>query len=75
MKKLDKYSSCSIPFVLSGVLTGSLILLKLTGVIGWSWLWVFSPVLVQYSMLLAYIVIVSTVYTFHVLYKGKKKEW
>ena len=41
MSKKDNGSSGGIGF--TGLLTIAFIVLKLTGVIGWSWLWVLSP--------------------------------
>lgn len=42
MKEEKKYSSTGVGFC--GILTIVFIVLKLTGVIDWTWLWVLSPI-------------------------------
>lgn len=42
----------------AGLLTIAFIVLKLTGVISWSWVWVLSPLWIGFALLLAIIVII-----------------
>lgn len=42
MRNYNSSSSGGIGFI--GLLTIAFIVLKLTGIIKWSWLWVFSPI-------------------------------
>lgn len=66
---------------LSGVLTIIFVVLKLVGVIDWSWWWVFSPTLISFG--LALLIIIG--FTIYVAYdnkkygftskKGKKDKW
>lgn len=44
-----------------GLLTVAFIVLKLTGVINWSWLWVLAPIWIPTAIALAIIVIVLIV--------------
>lgn len=44
-----------------GLLTVAFIVLKLTGVINWSWLWVLAPIWIPTAITLAIIVIVLIV--------------
>lgn len=44
-----------------GLLAVAFIVLKLTGVIGWSWLWVLAPIWIPTAITLAIIVIVLIV--------------
>ena len=45
-------SSSSNGVGFAGLLTTAFIVLKLTGVIGWSWWWVLSPVLIGIAIVL-----------------------
>ena len=48
-----------------GILTIVFIILKLTGVIGWSWLWVLGPVWIPTAIvLIIYAVVCATVYVY-----------
>lgn len=40
-----------------GALTILFIALKLTGVISWPWLWVWSPLLISYAVFILFIII------------------
>ena len=51
----EKSSSASGGIGFAGLLTIAFIVLKLTGVISWSWLWVLSPIWI--SVLIAVLVI------------------
>lgn len=51
----EKSSSASGGMGFAGLLTIAFIVLKLTGVISWSWLWVLSPIWI--SVLIAFLVI------------------
>lgn len=43
-----------------GILTLVFIILKLTGVIEWSWFWVISPVLLEYTIIGAILIVTAT---------------
>ncbi len=43
------------------LLTLAFLVLKLTGVIAWSWWWVFSPIWVPIALLLAFAAVILTV--------------
>ena len=53
-----------------GLLTIAFIVLKLTGVINWSWLWVLAPIWIPTAITLAIIVIVLVVILVRELTKG-----
>ena len=53
-----------------GLLTIAFIILKLTGVINWSWLWVLAPIWIPTVITLAIIVIVLVVILVRELTKG-----
>ena len=58
----NKNSSASaggIGFV--GLLTIAFIVLKLIGVISWSWLWVLSPVWISFAIIVAMVVVTAIV--------------
>ena len=66
---------------LSGVLTVVFVVLKLVGVISWSWWWVLSPTLINTGLLVVFLVIYVT-YDVHMdkkygiaPKKGKKDKW
>ena len=72
MKNNDTYPSRGIGFV--GLLTITFIVLKLTGVISWSWVWVLSPIWISelfFCVLLFVIVIIASIQKKK---KNKKKE-
>ncbi len=50
-----KSSSGGIGF--AGLLTIAFIVLKLTGVIGWSWIWVLSPLWIGIVLIILFLVI------------------
>lgn len=62
-------SSGGIGFV--GLLTIVFIVLKLTGFISWSWLWVLSPIWITTAVVLL-IVLVALVVAFILSKKGRK---
>lgn len=45
--------------VSTGVLTGILTTLKLTGVISWSWLWVLAPLWIPVALLAVFLIAVG----------------
>jgi len=53
----SKNSSSNIGF--TGLLTLAFIVLKLTGVISWSWLWVLSPIWIS-AMLVCVVLLIAT---------------
>ena len=53
-----------------GLLTIAFIVLKLTGVISWSWLWVLAPIWIPTAITIAIIVIVLVVILVRELTKG-----
>ena len=55
---------------LCGLLAVAFIVLKLTGVIGWSWLWVLAPIWIPTAITLAIIVIVLVAILVRELTKG-----
>ena len=55
MNKKDNESNGGIGF--TGLLTIAFIVLKLTGVIGWSWLWVLSPLWITVVLIVILLVI------------------
>lgn len=59
MEKSSSSSSGGIGFV--GLLTVVFITLKLTGVIGWSWWWVLSPILIGTGIVLAILLAILVV--------------
>ena len=72
LKNNDTYPSRGIGFV--GLLTITFIVLKLTGVISWSWVWVLSPIWISelfFCVLLFVIVIIASIQKKK---KNKKKE-
>jgi len=55
----DKKSSASIGF--SGLLTIAFIVLKLTGHITWSWVWVLSPLWIELVLVVVGVIIITIV--------------
>ena len=53
---------------LASVLTIIFVVLKLVGVIAWSWWWVFSPILIDIGLA----IIVLIIYTVYVAHENKK---
>ena len=77
---MDKNTSNS-GLGLSSVLTIIFVVLKLVGVINWSWWWVFSPTLINIGLTIL-LVIVIVIYEVHenkkygfTSKKGKKDKW
>lgn len=58
-KKAAHVTSSGVSF--GGLLTVAFIVLKLTGVISWSWFWVVSPILIPFSIGLVLLVIASII--------------
>lgn len=58
----EKQSSGGIGFL--GLLCIVFIVLKLIGVIAWSWLWVLSPILIPIGLALLWLIIVGIVMLF-----------
>lgn len=54
-----------------GVLTIVFVVLKLVGVITWSWWWVFSPLLIELGLSL----IVLIIYAIYIVHDSKKNEF
>ena len=54
MKDNEKSASGGISF--AGLLTIAFIVLKLTGVISWSWLWVLSPIWISFVIVILVVV-------------------
>lgn len=53
----NKSIGCGISFV--GLLTAAFIVLKLTKVITWSWLWVLSPLWISWALFIAVLFILG----------------
>lgn len=58
------------PYSPSGPPAAAFIVMKLTGVINWSWLWVLAPIWIPIAITLAIIVIVLVVILVRELTKG-----
>lgn len=56
---------------LAGLLTIALIVLKLTGVIDWSWLWVLSPL---WIVILAIVIVILAIIGIIITFIGYKKR-
>lgn len=50
------------------VLTIVFIVLKLCGVINWSWVWVLSPIWITVSFIVAILIIIAIIVTIHMWY-------
>lgn len=48
----------------AGLLTIAFIVLKLTGVITWSWLWVLSPIWISFALLIVVVIGVAVIVFF-----------
>lgn len=55
MERKNSGASASVGF--SGFLTIAFIVLKLMGVIDWSWLWVLSPLWIEAAIILVIVVV------------------
>lgn len=58
-KKAAHVTSSGVSF--GSLLTIAFIILKLTGVISWSWFWVVSPILIPFSIALVLLIIISII--------------
>lgn len=56
---------------LASVLTIIFVILKLVGVITWSWWWVFSPVLINIGLT----IIVLVIYVIYIVHDSKKYDF
>ena len=56
---------------LASVLTIIFVILKLVGVITWSWWWVFSPVLIDIGLT----IIVLVIYVIYIVHDSKKYDF
>lgn len=65
-------SSPGVGFV--GLLTLVFIVLKLTGVIAWSWWWVLSPLWISFGLWIALMILVLVIGTFFVLGDFRKRQ-
>ena len=61
MTNTSTTSSSSSGIGFFGALTIAFIVLKLTGVIGWSWWWVLAPLWIPWSIVLAILFVVAVV--------------
>jgi membrane protein YdbS with pleckstrin-like domain len=66
---MDKNTSSS-GLGLSTVLTIIFVVLKLVGVIAWSWWWVFSPILIDIGLT----IIVLVIYAIYVAHENKRNN-
>lgn len=57
-----------------GALTIAFIVLKLTGVIGWSWLWVLAPLWIPWAVVLGVLAVIGLVYLVAALFEGKDRR-
>ena len=64
-KGFAAYSS----FSLSTLLTVAFVVLKLCGVINWSWLWVFSPLWIPAALILVFILIILVIRVLGAIFK------
>lgn len=64
---MNQQANSSFPFL--SILTLIFITLKLTGTIGWSWLWVLAPMWIPLSFMLAMLLIVFLVALAHGAFK------
>lgn len=53
----EKKNSKSGGFGLAGILTIVFVILKLTNVISWSWVWVLSPLWIGFAVAIAFLVL------------------
>jgi hypothetical protein len=58
----------------SSVLTLIFVVLKLVGVIDWSWWWVLSPILIDIGLTIL-ICVGGIVYTIYAVKKGERDKW
>jgi Flp pilus assembly protein TadB len=48
----------------AGLLTVAFIVLKLCGVIAWSWWWVLSPIWISFLFVIAILIVIGIIYLF-----------
>ena len=72
MIKNNNSTNGGIGFV--GVLTVAFIVLKLLGVINWSWLWVLSPIWITAVIVLSILIIPIFIVAFMAIFKKHKKR-
>lgn len=68
-------SSSSGGIGFAGLLTIAFIVLKLTGVISWSWLWVLSPLWISFALGLLILTIFLICVLFSAIFLGGSKKW
>lgn len=66
----ERNNTAAVYMALCGLFDITLIVLKLTGVINWSWLWVLAPIWIPTAITLAIIVIVLVAILVRELTKG-----
>lgn len=66
----ERNNTAAVWMTLCGLFDITLIVLKLTGVLKWSWLWVLAPIWIPTATTLAIIVIVLVVVLVRELTKG-----
>lgn len=57
--KNNNHSGTSMFTVLAVLLTVTFVVLKLVGVISWSWIWVFSPIWIDVAFSILLIIVLS----------------
>lgn len=66
----ERNNTATVYIALCGLLDITTIVLKLTGVVNWSWLWVLAPIWIPTAITIAIIVIVLVVILVRELTKG-----
>lgn len=51
------------------------IVLKLCGVIAWSWWWVLSPLWISYAIAIIVLIIIGLIYLIYVVKYGERRRW
>ena len=57
---------------ITGLLTVAFVVLKLVGVIGWSWWWVLSPLWIEAALVVSILIIVGIVLLIIYLVSGRR---
>jgi membrane protein YdbS with pleckstrin-like domain len=70
-RNVSSSSSSGIGFI--GLLTVAFIVLKLIGIIKWSWLWVLSPIWIPLAVLLIVVILVIIAVFIRSLFKRKRQ--
>jgi hypothetical protein len=60
----EKNSSSNGGIGFAGLLTIAFIVLKLMGVIAWSWWWVLSPIWISFLLVIAILIVIGIIYLF-----------